>query len=203
MLVSMADTLSISPVGPEHNGRRMTLAEFVRVAGRAGHTYELEKGVVVVVDVPGVPHMLLVQAIRRAIFLYRHHHPERVYVIATGSECALRMPEIESERHPDLAVYLFPPPVEGDQPWEYWIPDLVVEVVSPRSEQRDYGIKREEYLRAGVRLYWIVDPQDRTVTVLVRRTDTWESRVLKDDAALEMALLPGFRLPLTALFPAK
>lgn len=43
-------------------------------------------------------------------------------------------------------------------------PDWVIEVVSPSTERRDYIYKLNKYLAAGVREYWIVDPErDRAV----------------------------------------
>lgn len=44
-------------------------------------------------------------------------------------------------------------------------PDLVIEVVSPSSISRDYFIKAGKYRQAGVREYWIVDPDTRKTTV--------------------------------------
>lgn len=44
-------------------------------------------------------------------------------------------------------------------------PDWVIEITSPSDPQRDYGIKLFKYRTAGVREYWIVNPQKRTVTV--------------------------------------
>lgn len=46
--------------------------------------------------------------------------------------------------------------------------DLVVEVVSPDddSQKRDYKTKPLDYARAGIKEYWIVDPQTKTITVL-------------------------------------
>ena len=44
------------------------------------------------------------------------------------------------------------------------MPHIVVEVVSPGGEQRDYVDKREEYLRIGVREYWMLNPEDRRCT---------------------------------------
>ena len=46
--------------------------------------------------------------------------------------------------------------------------DLVVEVVSEGQEnwQRDHVEKRAEYAAAGIAEYWIVDPQERSITVL-------------------------------------
>lgn len=44
-------------------------------------------------------------------------------------------------------------------------PDQVIEIVSPSTERMDYGIKLFKYRSAGVREYWIVNPQKRTVNV--------------------------------------
>ncbi|MCA9268544.1 MAG: Uma2 family endonuclease [Planctomycetales bacterium] len=44
--------------------------------------------------------------------------------------------------------------------------DLVVEVVSEDDPARDLETKRTEYAQAGIPEYWIVDPRDRSITVL-------------------------------------
>ena len=52
---------------------------------------------------------------------------------------------------------------------EYWDgADLVMEVVSgdPESRERDHARKRLDYAQAGIPEYWIVDPQEKQITVL-------------------------------------
>ena len=44
-------------------------------------------------------------------------------------------------------------------------PDWIIEITSPSNPQMDYGIKLFKYRTAGVREYWIVNPQKKTVTV--------------------------------------
>ena len=44
-------------------------------------------------------------------------------------------------------------------------PDLVVEIVSPSSRRMDYSTKNALYSKAGVREYWIVDPEKERTTV--------------------------------------
>ena len=44
-------------------------------------------------------------------------------------------------------------------------PDWIIEVTSPSDPQRDYGIKLFKYRTAGVREYWIVNPQKHTIMV--------------------------------------
>ena len=58
--------------------------------------------------------------------------------------------------------------------------------------------KRDEYFRAGVRLVWEIDPRKRTArvyTALDRFTDLTAADTLTGDP-----VLPGFTLPLAALF---
>jgi len=53
--------------------------------------------------------------------------------------------------------------------------DLVVEVVSEAEENRERDLvkKREEYAKAGISEYWIVDPQEKQITVLVLEGQTY------------------------------
>lgn len=44
-------------------------------------------------------------------------------------------------------------------------PDWIIEITSPTNPQNDYGVKLFKYRTAGVREYWIVNPQKNTVMV--------------------------------------
>ena len=46
-------------------------------------------------------------------------------------------------------------------------PDLVVEILSPSTAERDKTFKRSLYAKHGVKEYWLVDTDAETVTVLV------------------------------------
>jgi len=52
-------------------------------------------------------------------------------------------------------------------------PDVLIEILSPHSQKRDRIIKMKLYARHGVREYWIVDPDARSVEVY-----TWKRRTL-------------------------
>lgn len=95
-----------------------------------------------------------------------------------------------SDRHPDQAIYLRPRP-KGARVWTRWVPEIVIEVVSEGGEDRDYVEKREEYLRAGVVEYWILDPKLRRLLVLLRCGDVWEEVVLGEEGVYRTELLPG------------
>ena len=62
------------------------------------------------VDVPRPRHFLLVDAIRQQLATYRQDHTGVIVAIAGGGECKLLIEGLESERHPDLAVYKTPLP---------------------------------------------------------------------------------------------
>jgi Uma2 family endonuclease len=187
-------------VGPQDAGRRMSLEDFDTAEGQPGYIYELSKGVVIVSDVPGPPHLAQLNAIRRQLAAYDLANPNVIHTIAGGAECKMLLGEEESERHPDISVYKSPPPQENV--WATWIADLVIEIVSPDSEHRDYVEKRQEYLSFGVREYWIVDAGREEVLVLRRRGARWTERVVRPPEVYTTRTLPGFEFHCAAAFQA-
>jgi Uma2 family endonuclease len=76
--------------------------------------------------------------------------------------------------------------------------DLCVEILSANKRLRQILEKLREYFARGVRMVWIVDPEDRTVTVY-RTPD--EGRVLHESATLfGEDVLPGFSCRVAELF---
>ena len=78
--------------------------------------------------------------------------------------------------------------------WRTWFPDLIVEVVSESSRDRDYTEKRDEYWALGVKEYWIVDAKLNQVLILKRGRSQWTETTLGREDACETKLLPGFKL---------
>lgn len=179
----------------------MSLADFDRVEGEPGHLYELNRGVIEVMDVPGIPHGLMVQASRNQFTRHQLRKSHIIY-IAGGSDCKLLLPGLQSERHPDLAIYLHEPPEGIDQPWETWVPAIVIEIVSAGQEARDYEEKRADYLAAGVMEYWIIDPQAQSMLVLKRRGDVWLEQPVKRTGRYSTSLIPGFEFDLKSVLAA-
>lgn len=78
------------------------------------------------------------------------------------------------------------------------IPDLAIEVFSELNTRREMDRKVGEYVKAGVRLVWLVDPKTRTVAV---HAPGIAPVVLDASGTLDGgAVLPGFALPLAELF---
>lgn len=77
-------------------------------------------------------------------------------------------------------------------------PDLAVEVVSPSNTRKSVADKTRDYLAAGARLVWNVDPRRETVTV---HAPGAEATVLAADDRLDGGdVLPGFSVPARSLF---
>jgi Uma2 family endonuclease len=164
----------------------------------------LSRGVVTVADVPKPKHFLLVDAIRRQFLDPRKKHARLIVGIAGGMECKLLIRALESERHPDLAIYMTLPPDgrNDDDVWSVWIPTIVVEVVSPSSRRRDYEEKPDEYLRLGIGEYWIVDADEGLMKVLKRSRGTWREQIVRPPAVYKTRHLPGFEFSIAKVFEA-
>ena len=80
-------------------------------------------------------------------------------------------------------------------------PDLVIEILSPSTEGRDRGIKLEQYLRYGVREYWIVDSQDKTLEILRAGNTSFETvRVYSEGTTAASPILDGIQVEVDRLF---
>ena len=81
-------------------------------------------------------------------------------------------------------------------------PDLIVEVLSPSTQRHDQLVKLNLYQRAGVQEYWIVDPENRTVRVMVRAGDgiLQVREVYRQDDVAKVNVLDGCFIELSKVF---
>lgn len=190
-------------IGPQQHGRKMSLRAFEFAAVEEGCLCELARGYIVVSNVPNYAHARRSSLIRRKLDVYYEANPGTIHEILTSMECKLFISAWESERHPDIAVYLSPPRHRKDRTmWRTWFPDLAVEVVSEGSRDRDYTEKRDEYWTLGVKEYWIVDAMLEQVLVLRRGKSQWIEKTLHRGDVCETKLLPGFKLSCDEVFDA-
>jgi Uma2 family endonuclease len=90
-------------------------------------------------------------------------------------------------------------------------PDLVIEIVSPDSQSRDWREKYLEYQAAGVREYWVIDPMSRHVEAYALEpvppsegsaaTENQYRRLEEREGIIASTVLPGFRLRTAWLWP--
>ncbi len=80
-------------------------------------------------------------------------------------------------------------------------PDLVVEIISPSTARRDWGVKRELYAKHGVKEYWITDPGNKIVWVMPIKDGVLEIKqtcYLGDTIA--SSVLAGFTVKVDDIF---
>src|SRR5665213_565685 len=188
-------------IGPADAGKQMALDDFEHAEAQSGFNYELGRGRIAVVDVPDRKHLAMVDAASAQFYAYRPQHPSQIHTLAAGGECKILLAEAQSERHPDLAIYKTAPEDAADL-WATWIPEIVIEVVSPGSHHRDYVEKREEYLSFCVREYWIIDAASEEMLVLRRVSGRWTERTVSACDKYATRLLAGLEFDLASVFRA-
>jgi len=80
-------------------------------------------------------------------------------------------------------------------------PDLVVEILSPSTAERDRSVKSDLYAEHGVHEYWIVDPYARTITVFLLNEGAFEEvDTYSEGETLTSPILTGFSIALDEIF---
>jgi len=80
-------------------------------------------------------------------------------------------------------------------------PDMVVEILSPSTQRHDQLIKLGLYQRAGVREYWIVDPENKTVRVMLHDGGTLQLHEVYDrECVAKVNVLDGCFIELSKVF---
>ncbi len=80
-------------------------------------------------------------------------------------------------------------------------PDLVIEILSPSTQERDKLVKRDIYSKYGVKEYWIVDPVEKNIEVMIQGHEGYKLHaIFLNDEVLTSPLIEGFLLPLKEVF---
>jgi Uma2 family endonuclease len=171
----------------------MTAEEFYDWANRPENDdkwFELVRGEVIELPSPELPHGVV--AGNAVWILNGYARRRRKGYVASNDSGVILERDPDTVRGPDVALYedvhSFDelPRKYGEIP-----PRLAVEVLSPSDRADRIITKITDYLRNGVELVWLIDPEARTVTVY--RPDKGP-RVYKENEELSCEdVLPGFR----------
>lgn len=178
---------------PAVSGTDLTYADLLRIP-EDGRRHEILGGVHVVRPAPTPFHQLVLANLVQALQALRLGSRARVLFAPLD----VRLGEHDIVE-PDLVVIaaarlsiVGSTCVEGS-------PDLLVEVLSPSTRRRDRGDKRGLYEEAGVREYWIVDPEARVVTQLVLEQGRYR-QIEFDRGEFESVAFPGLWVSVDAVF---
>ena len=177
--------------------RQLVTAEELERMGSPAFGFELVRGELVPVTPAGDMHGALAAALTGELRAFvQANHLGRVYV-ETGYRLfsnpdTVRGPDVSFVSRARAAT------LKRRRGFIHSAPDLAIEIVSEDNTPAQLATKAAEYLAAGTRLVWIVDPEPRHVrihqpgraVVTLPATDTLDGG----------DVLPGFTLPLAALF---
>jgi Uma2 family endonuclease len=169
-----------------------------------GWLYELVEGRVVRMPPPDPDHGHITWAIARFLGVHLESHGlGHIYVGEVGWDLTRRGERKDTVLASDVAVVCaerlpLPPPRRG-KTYRPIAPDLVVEIASPTQYRPDLADKAQHWLDRGVRLVWIIWPEQHEVDVWTRGAAA--PCTLQDAETLEGGdVVPGFGIPLNLLW---
>jgi Uma2 family endonuclease len=175
--------------------RRVATEDDLRAMPKDGQKYELVDGEIRV-SPAGDRHGFVAANL---IVLLGAFVKQRRLGYVMSSDAGFRLPS-KNVRSPDVSFVAsgrFPNDTPPDD-WGSLAPDLAVEVLSPGDRPRYVMDKVGEYLEAGVRLVWVIDPKKQRAVVYRSLSDV---RELGPDESLEgQDVLPGFSCRLRDIF---
>ena len=175
--------------------RRIATEEDLRAMPEDGDKYELVDGEIRMSPAGDRHSAVALRLGSRLLAFVDQHRLGHVM----GADAGYRLPG-GNIRSPDVSFVAkgrFPddrPPAD----WGSLAPDLAVEVLSPRDRTRHVFDKIGEYLDVGVRLVWIIDPEEKRAVVY--RPPLEASPLGPDDHLDGEDVVPGFRCRLADLF---
>ena len=180
--------------------RKLTYDDLCRMPDD-GNRYELIEGELYLMPSPAWWHQGLSMRLVRFFLAYLDPRGMGDGLFAAPLDVRLSEP---TTVQPDL-IYIAPERrailggTGGAPPVVNGVPDLVAEILSPSSRAHDEQVKARLYAAAGVREFWLVDPDTKSVAVYALRDGAYVP--LPADAGTARSLvLPGLVVDVTALF---
>lgn len=158
---------------------------------------ELVRGVLVVREKPGFRHGEV--AMRLGTAIANFVDARKLGTVLAADTGFMLFTNPDTVRAPDVA-FVRRDRVPDPEPRGYpaLAPDLAVEVLSPNDRPGEVLAKVGDWLSAGCRLVWVVDPVRQTARVY--RADGTESHLTDQDALDGEEILPEFSCPLASIF---
>ncbi|MEM1062909.1 MAG: Uma2 family endonuclease [Planctomycetota bacterium] len=162
-----------------------TVEEYEKLSGRVSRV-EYVEGRLELLVAASIRHQRIVTAILSVLFdaILKPGHGE---VFGQNTGLATRPRHF---REPDVTVVLSEHAGRLSEQRALYA-DLVVEVISPDDRRRDLITKRDEYAAAGIPEYWIADPDDGSLTILVLEGGAYREAIKATAGTVASATLDG------------
>lgn len=175
----------------------ITTAEELWRAGDIGRC-ELVRGEVIMMSPANPEHARVMARLSYLIMTWLDEHPDAGEVWS-GDPGFIIQRDPDTVRAPDIAL-VARHDVERTQTTGFarGAPRLAIEIISPNDAASEVLAKVQDWLNAGTEEVWVVDPQRRTVAI--SRKDQPVRGLGEKDELTSGSLLPGFRVPVAAVF---
>ncbi len=175
-----------------------TVEQYFTLTNQTNNLIEYSEGVIELLPMPTSRHQVILLFLYELFKTVLHAEGGKVLVAPVRLQVGNRR-----FREPDMLMLRdVTDPRYQDA---FWLgADLVVEVVSPDRPERDTEEKPRDYAEAGIPEYWIINPLNDTVTVLVLEGETYGTfGVFGRGEYARSKLLDGFSVSVDAVFDAK
>ena len=175
----------------------ITAEEFFRMPdAEDGSQYELVRGELIKMPPPNPRHGQCCLAVGAALRDFAKK--QKLGWVATNDPGVILQRDPDTVRGPDVAFWSSQRLAQLPNSYTEVVPDLAVEVVSPTDTHRQLSERVLDFLRHGVRMVWVVDPDQRIATVYRSRQDV---RILEESEEVDGGdVLPGFRCRVSEFF---
>jgi len=168
----------------------ITLEEFL---ANDYKSYEYAKGELVSMPPPTMEHGRISSNIHFLLSAHvRQHQLGKIYIAETTFQVG------ESGRKPDVAFVSKAHIPENERQASPIPPDLAIEVVSPTDKVYDVTEKALEYLDAGTKMVWVIEPVAKTITVY--RPPREIKTLTQDDTLTGEDVVEGFQCTVAEVF---
>ena len=177
--------------------RRYTYADYLEWEGK--ERYQLINGEAFQMASPSVAHQALLGEVFYQFYSWLRGKPCQVF--AAPLDVRLFPKKDKSDNtvvQPDMLVVCDKSKI--DKGSINGAPDLVIEIISPSNTHSDLFLKFQYYLKAGVREYWVIDPEQKKVQVHIYENDHYISTMYEDNASVPVTVLSGFTITLDDLW---
>jgi Uma2 family endonuclease len=176
----------------------MTADQLLELSATSECRYDLIRGELIEMSPAGARHGRIAATLARLVGNFVAEYGLGVVFAAETGFILTQQPD--TVLGPDAAFVRSDrlPPDEEQDGYLRLAPDLAVEVISPSDRAGQVSDKVAEYLDAGVRLLWVIEPRRRIVTAY---TPDRHALILREHDELDGGdVLPGFHLPVAELF---
>ncbi len=171
--------------------------DFVNTPRNRDRHFELEKGEVVKVSRPGELHGAVCT---NGIWLLSGYtrQKNKGYVLANDAGLVLER-DPDTVRGPDISLYLEIRKLKQlEKKWPKRLPKLIVEVMSPNDRMGKMLKRIAKFLKKGVGMAWLLDPEDETLTIFMPKREPIVFE--RDEEIGDLKLLPDFRCKVADFF---